>query len=82
MLSLVEDLPDTQIRIFSGLNPGDVRRALFLAVAGDGVNEDEWPNGSTNGAAGDGSSNARGGCQVLGTVIKAKASSDGDVSAS
>lgn len=32
MLSLVESLPDTRIRIFSGLEPGSVKRALLLAA--------------------------------------------------
>ncbi|CAM9157199.1 unnamed protein product [Pylaiella littoralis] len=38
MLSLVESLPGTRVRIFSGLEPGDVKLALLLAADGrDGV---------------------------------------------
>lgn len=73
MLSLVESLPGTRIRIFSGLAPGGVKRALLLAAAEHGVEPEPSPDvvravgsggrGGTSGAPRDG----------LGTVILAAA---------
>lgn len=65
MVSLVESLPGTRIRIFSGLEPGGVKRALLLAARGQ--NEVE----KTPGISVDvGDSNAEPG---FGTVILAEA---------
>lgn len=59
MVSLVESLPRTRIRIFSGLEPGGVKRALLLATAAD------------NGHGEEGESTSADGADRLGTVISA-----------
>lgn len=59
MLSLVEKLPDTRVRIFSGLEPGEVERALLLATVEKTKERDEEDEGNAGSAAAGG----------LGTVI-------------
>ncbi len=60
MLSLAESLPGTRIRIFSGLEPGGVKRALLLAATAAAEAEKEPSPGSR--------------IQGVGTVIVAAAS--------
>lgn len=74
MLSLAESLPGTRIRIFSGLEPGGIRRALQLAAAAD--SEDSTPCGGEGSSGGVGSDGGGGnGARELGlgTVIAAAA---------
>lgn len=59
MLTLVENLPGTGTRIFSGLEPGGVERALLLAAAELKKDREEEEDGKAGRAAGGG----------LGTVI-------------
>lgn len=62
MLSLVETLPGSRIRIFSGIEPGCVKHALLLAAEGeDGV--ERTPCGCGGGSGG------------LGTILAAARSS-------
>lgn len=77
MLSLVESLPGTRIRIFSGLEPGGVRRALLLAAAEGGAEpapEVVRGVGSSGSGSGDSSSSGSSAPKAgLGTVIVAAA---------
>ena len=68
MLSLVERLPGTRIRIFSGLEPGGVKRALLLAAAEDGQELETAPDAAHRIGSGGGGG---GGAPSLGTVIVA-----------
>lgn len=38
MLDLAKNLPGTRIRIFSGIKPGSIKRAMALAVGEEGNN--------------------------------------------
>lgn len=62
MVSLAESLPGTRIRIFSGLEPGNVERALLLATGADKGHNDGGEEAGTTIA---------GGGHGLGTVISA-----------
>lgn len=78
MLSLVESLPGTRIRIFSGLEPGGVKRALLLAAAEDGL--ESAPDADfVRGVGSSGSGSGSGALQEgLGTVIVAAATAVGE----
>lgn len=66
MLSLVESLPGTRIRIFSGLEPNGVRAALLMAAEGEEGVDNKFGDSGSRGDTGVGEQ-GRG----VGTVISA-----------
>lgn len=82
MLSLVESLPGTRISIFSGLEPGGVKRALLLAAAEDGVELETAPDAAAHGVGSGGGDGGGGGGGApragLGTVIVAAATASAE----
>lgn len=72
MLSLATSLPGTRIRIFSGLQPGGVKRALLLAAAEEAA--EPAPGVVVRGVGSSGSGSGSGAPKAgLGTVIVATA---------